>query len=63
MLDISEGLGRRTNADRKRFYNIAFASLCETQAILDMADAPTPLVRDADMLCAHVYKLIQDTGA
>src|SRR5262245_31427339 len=36
VLNLAEGNGRRTRADRKRFFVIAFASLRECQAILDL---------------------------
>jgi len=58
---LREGSGRESRADQKRFYTIAFGSLRECQAILDLANPKvgTKLQRDADILAAHIYRLIQ----
>ena len=62
VLNLAEGSGRETRADQGRFFTIAFSSLRECQAILDLA-VPTgaPLVGSADILAAHIYRLIQST--
>ncbi len=62
-LNLAEGAGRISKNDRKRFYKIAFGSLRECQAILDLA-APCPpaLVALADKLAAHLYRLIMSEG-
>ena len=59
-LNLSEGNGRRTPADRKRFFQIAYGSLKETQAILDLSDASPEILEMADVLGAHIYRLIQN---
>ena len=59
-LNLAEGNGRRTKADRAHFFQIAMGSLRECQAILDLAysaDHPSKLA--ADILAAHIYKLIK----
>ena len=58
-LNLAEGAGRSTRADQARFFSIAFGSLRECQAILDLAGARPKLVALADKLAAHLYKLIQ----
>jgi len=35
-LNIAEGSGKRTSKDQARFYSIAFGSLRETQAIVEL---------------------------
>ena len=60
VLNLAEGSGRRTRADQKRFFSIAFGSLRECQAILDLASSQnTPAWNTADQLAAHLYRLIQ----
>lgn len=60
MLNLAEGSGRLTKPDQKRFFIIAFGSLRECQSILDLAfNASDDLVKAADVLAAHIYKLIQ----
>jgi four helix bundle protein len=60
VLNLSEGSGRQTRADQKRFFSIAFGSLRECQAILDLAASQnTPAWNTADILGAHLYRLIQ----
>ena len=57
-LNLAEGAGRRTTADQRRFFDIAFASVKEVQAILDLANDPsTQVVELADRLAAHIHKL------
>ncbi|MBX7138601.1 MAG: four helix bundle protein, partial [Oligoflexia bacterium] len=36
VLNLAEGAGRATRADQNRFFSIAFGSLRECQAILDL---------------------------
>jgi len=62
-LNLAEGSGKRTPADQKRFYQIAFGSLRECQAVLDLAETDSAALIDcADHLGASVYKLIKGTG-
>ena len=57
-LNLAEGAGRRTTADQRRFFDIAFASVKEVQAILDLANDPSSQVIElADKLAAHIHKL------
>ncbi|MBP9838501.1 MAG: four helix bundle protein [Proteobacteria bacterium] len=59
-LNLAEGSARRTKVDQRRFFNIAFSSLRESQAILDLMDNCPAQVRElSDKLAAHIYKLLQ----
>ncbi|MEZ4753119.1 MAG: four helix bundle protein [Bdellovibrionota bacterium] len=59
-LNLAEGAGRRTRADQLRFYHIAFGSLRECQAILDLQSLKTsPMGEVADKLGAHLYRLVK----
>ncbi len=57
VLNLAEGSGRATKKDRMRFYVMAFASLREVQAIIDLEDSLVDLKAPADELGAHLYKL------
>jgi four helix bundle protein len=57
VLNIAEGSGKPTMADKRRFYAIAFGSIRETQAILTLLreDRVSAL---ADRLASNVYPLV-----
>lgn len=57
VLNLSEGSAKPSVADRKRFYSIAFGSLREVQALIELDDNLINLRKPADVLAAHVYKL------
>jgi len=58
VLNLAEGSGKDSPADRRRFYQIAMGSTREVQSILDLADQVPSSLRDrADHLGACVYKL------
>ena len=58
VLNLAEGSGKDSPADRRRYYQIAMGSTREVQAILDLADQVPPSLRDqADHLGACIYKL------
>ncbi|MGE0764629.1 MAG: four helix bundle protein, partial [Bdellovibrionales bacterium] len=57
-LNLAEGSGKETNADRRRFYQIAMGSLREAQAIIDLYNLEG-LKKAADVLGAHVFRLCQ----
>ena len=60
VLNLAEGSARHTKADQRKFFCIAFGSLRESQAILDLSvDAPEELINCADKLAAHLYQLIR----
>ena len=59
VLNLAEGAGRFTPADQRRFYTIALGSLRECEAIITLADLGDSLLKQADQLAAHLYKLIQ----
>jgi four helix bundle protein len=57
VLNLSEGSARTSQKERARFYIIAFASLREVQAVIDMEEGLKELSPLADKLGAHLYKL------
>ncbi|MEZ4755068.1 MAG: four helix bundle protein [Bdellovibrionota bacterium] len=60
VLNLAEGAGRFGTKDQKRFYHIAFGSLRECQAIIDLvSNEESELNGSADKLAAHIYKLIR----
>ena len=60
VLNLAEGSAKPTPKDRRRFYRIAFGSLREVQAILDIV-GHIELIKEADKLGAYLYKLCQNT--
>ena len=60
-LNLAEGYGRRTVADRKRFYHLALGSLREVQACLDL-HGEDAVALQADRLGASLFRLIQNPG-
>ena len=57
-LNIAEGDGRKYTNDRKHFFQIAYGSLRECKAILELASTDKDVYCMADMLGAHLYRLI-----
>jgi four helix bundle protein len=58
MLNLAEGSGRFTKKEQRRFYIMAFASLRETQALLEMGSYR--LCQEiADSLAGSIFKLIR----
>ena len=63
VLNLAEGSGKATKADQKRIFHIAFGSLRECQAILDLTPKKYSQAEEcADNLAAHLYRLIQSCG-
>ncbi|MBI4924960.1 MAG: four helix bundle protein [Bdellovibrio sp.] len=59
VLNISEGSGRMSNKDQRRFYSIAFGSTREVQSILDIIDEQyVDLIKTADSVAACLYRLL-----
>ena len=53
-LNLAEGSGRSSKAEQKRFFDIAFGSLRECQAVLDLClPRKHKAVACADKLAAH----------
>ena len=59
-LNLAEGRGKRTIADQKKFFQIAFGSVRECQAILILAELEKTNAWNAlDNLAANLYRLIE----
>ena len=59
-LNLAEGRGKSGIKDQARFFQIAFGSLRECQAILDLSVTPnSELIQKADFLAANIFKLIK----
>ena len=59
-LNTAEGAGRSSRADQARFFDIAYASIKEAQAVLDLAFDPNCVAAvTADRLAAHLFRLRQ----
>jgi four helix bundle protein len=57
-LTLAEGSGRSSSKDQLRFFRMALGSLRECQAALDLSPRAYPqLVKEADTLGAHLYRL------
>ena len=58
VLNVAEGSAKPTKRDRMKFYNIAFGSLREVQAILELEEGLLgQLIPLADHLGACLYRL------
>ena len=57
VLNIAEGSGKPSKAEKRRFYSIAFGSLRETQAILGLLKEAKAIAL-ADRLASNVYPLV-----
>lgn len=55
-LNLAEGSAKQSNKERHRCYEIAFGSLREVQAIIDLLDI-IELKKEADILGAHLHRL------
>ena len=59
--NLAEGRGKPTLKDQLRFFHIAFGSVRECQAILDMANLLNSNAdKQLDKLAAHLYRLIRN---
>ena len=56
VLNLAEGSAKTTAKERARFYSIAYASLRETQVLLEILEQ-TELSKKANELGAMIYKL------
>ncbi len=63
-LSLAEGRGKRTLADQKRYFQIAFGSIRECQAVFDLhpSAASENLLDTLDHLAASVFKLLRNAG-
>ena len=62
VLNLSEGRGRRTAKDRRKYYHISYASLKEVETILNLSNI-NHFKPQTDTLSAHIWKLIQNPGS
>jgi len=60
VLNLSEGAGKPSQPDKRRFYAIAYGSIRETQTILRLL-GEVELFNQADKLGAYTYKLMRAT--
>ena len=59
-LNLAEGSGKSSKADQKRYFETAFGSRRESQAVLDLtAQSAAETLTLADKLAAHLFRLIQ----
>lgn len=59
-LNLAEGNAKRTVAEKKRFYQMAYASSQECKTILRLAKLGDPQIADtADKLSAWIYNLLK----
>jgi len=56
-LNLIEGTAKQSPRERRRFFYISLGSLREVQALSDLHDLK--IAKQADVLGAHIYKLIQ----
>ena len=57
-LNLAEGCGKDSYADRKRSYLIALGSLREVQAVIDLTPSASEAMRSmASQLGAYIYRL------
>ncbi len=61
VLNLAEGSGKRTLRDQKRFYQIAFGSIRECQALIDLSKESftTDMIEKLDHTAAATYKLLK----
>ena len=62
VLNISEGYGRLTEKDRRKFYSIAFGSLRETQCLLTIMDE-VELLKKSDSVAACLFQFLRNPGS
>ena len=59
-LNLSEGSAKSSNADRRRFYEIALGSCRECEAIVELLEPGSQTLKEpVDKLARHVYKLVR----
>ena len=61
VLNLSEGYGRLTEKDRRRFYSIAFGSLRETQCLLKIM-GQEHLYLKSDTVARYLYSVLRKPG-
>ena len=63
-LSLAEGRGKGTLPDQKRYFQIAFGSIRECQAVFDLhpSAASDIQAKMLDRLAASVFKLLKNAG-
>jgi four helix bundle protein len=57
-LNLQEGNGRSSRSERRNYFNIAYASMRETQAVIQLEpQACKKIANLSDRLAAHLYCL------
>ena len=60
-LNLAEGSAKYSKKDQNRFFQIAYGSMRECFAILELADIKNPDILElANKLSAHIYKLMKN---
>ena len=59
VLNLAEGYGRLNTGDQGKFYKISLGSAREVQAIFDLIEDDTDLVKLADDVAKNIYCLIR----
>ncbi len=60
VLNLSEGSAKRSQADRRRFYEMALGSVRECEAIVELLEPDSVKLQEPiDKLARHVYKLVR----
>ena len=61
VLNLAEGSGKRSEKDRRRFFQISFGSLREVQSLLEILEEEA-LAKQADQLAGSIWRLCQRPG-
>ncbi len=57
-LNLAEGSAQQSKAQRRKFYQISYVSLKESQCIVEILNPESQIQSEANILGAHLYKLL-----